>query len=79
MTTQIIQNGDGQSVRLPSGFEFSTPEVAIRREGESVILEPIKGRKWPFGFFERIRIDDSEFQRPEQGSTPAIEKLDAAP
>jgi hypothetical protein len=30
-------------------------EVSIRREGEAVILEPVRRREWPRGFFERLR------------------------
>jgi virulence-associated protein VagC len=65
-TTEIFHTGDGQVVRLPQGFEFTTREVAIRRDGDAVILEPIKGESWPTGFFEKIRVDDPAFERPRQ-------------
>jgi virulence-associated protein VagC len=68
--TYVFQDGDAQAVRLPSGFEFATAEIAIRREGEAVILEPIKPSAWPDGFFDRIRIDDPAFTRPLQGIVP---------
>jgi antitoxin VapB len=67
-TTHVFQDGDTQLVRLPSGFEFDTEEIAIRREGEAVILEPIKPAAWPENFFESIRIDDAAFARPPQGA-----------
>jgi virulence-associated protein VagC len=69
-TTQVLQNGDLQMVRLPAGFQFSASEVAIRRDGEAVILEPIKSTVWPDNFFEMIRIDDPAFRRPDQGKMP---------
>ena len=69
--------GDGQAVRLPHGFEFSADEVAIRRDGEAVILEPIKLATWPENFFDAIRVDDATFERPEQGAMPAIPQLDS--
>ncbi len=74
-TTQILQNGDSQLVRLPSGFKFAEPEVGIRRDGEAVILEPIKALTWPNHFFARIRIDDPAFVRPDQGMMPAPPRL----
>lgn len=37
-TAKIFMNNRGQAVRLPKEFQFSTPEVIIRREGEEVIL-----------------------------------------
>lgn len=75
-TTQVFQNGDSQAVRLPAGFEFAVPEVAIRREGEAVILEPIKSNAWPERFFDRIRIDDPAFRRPEQGEMPPAPQIE---
>jgi virulence-associated protein VagC len=77
-TTQVFQNGDSQSVRLPSGFEFADKEVAIRRDGEAVILEPIKRTAWPKDFFTQIRIDDPAFCRPDQGEMPAAPQIEPA-
>ena len=74
-TTEVFQNGDGQVVRLPLGFEFVASEVAIRREGSSVILEPIKTEAWPEGFFDRIRITDPAFARADQGAMPAAPQI----
>ena len=71
ITAEIIRTGERQSVQLPKGFEFDAAEVAVRRSGDAVVLEPIKPARWPDRFFERIRIDDQAFQRPPQGSTPA--------
>jgi virulence-associated protein VagC len=76
-TTQIFQTGDGQVVRLPAGYEFAATEIAIRREGEAVILEPIKSGQWPEDFFERIRIDDAAFRRPDQGAVPASPEIES--
>ncbi|WP_395744385.1 hypothetical protein [Prosthecobacter sp.] len=33
---------------------------------------------WPEGFFDEIRIDDAAFDRPAQGTAPAIAALDAS-
>ena len=76
-TTQVFDSGEGQVVRLPTGFEFSSGDVSIRREGEAVILEPIKSFAWPDGFFERIRIADPAFTRPEQGIMPAAPDIES--
>ena len=70
-TTQIIQNGSFQMVRLPNGFEFADSEVAIRREGDAVVIEPIRAPTWPPSFFAQIRVDDPAFVRPDQGTMPA--------
>jgi virulence-associated protein VagC len=77
MTIVAIQNVNGtQSVTLPSEFRFEAEAVAIRKEGESVILEPVKAAHWPKGFFDAIRIDDEAFVRPDQGTMPSAPMLD---
>jgi antitoxin VapB len=74
-TAHLFQHGDSQAVDLPAGFEFSGDEVAIRREGGAVILEPIKPVAWPQDFFKSIRIDDPEFARPPQGNMPPAPEI----
>jgi virulence-associated protein VagC len=74
-TAEIVDIGGAQAVKLPEGFRFDTDTVSIRREGEAVILEPVKPPVWPEGFFEAIRIDDPRFVRPDQGRTPPVPPL----
>ena len=38
---KLFQNGSSQAVRLPRGFRFKGDKIRIRREGRSVVLEPI--------------------------------------
>ena len=42
-TAKIFWSGRSQAVRLPKAFRFDGGEVRIRREGDRVVLEPIKG------------------------------------
>jgi virulence-associated protein VagC len=69
-TTEVFQSGDFQAVRLPKEYEFTVQEVTVRKEGETVILEPVPIESWPEGFFESIVIQDPAFQRPDQGALP---------
>jgi antitoxin VapB len=41
---KLFQHGGSQAVRLPKAFRFEGSEVTVRREGDRVILEPIKQR-----------------------------------
>ena len=75
-TVKIIETANGQSVPLPDEFRFDTPMVSIRRDGDAVILTPVKSEQWPEGFFDRIRIDDPAFVRPPQGTTPPAPVFD---
>lgn len=77
MTTAEIVRAEGmQAVKLPDGFHFEGDIVSIRRQGDAVILEPVKPVVWPDGFFQAIRIDDAAFVRPSQGAVPPAPRLD---
>jgi virulence-associated protein VagC len=67
---EIVRIDGRQLVKLPEGFQLDGDTVSIRRQGESLVLQPIKPATWPFGFFDRIRIDDPAFARPTQGRVP---------
>jgi virulence-associated protein VagC len=77
-TTEVVSIEGRQAVKLPDEFRFADQVVAIRKEGDAVILEPIRSTSWPPGFFESIRIDDPAFARPTQGETPPAPTMDAA-
>lgn len=44
---KVFSHGGSQAVRLPKAFRFEGTEVAISKEGDRVILEPIQERVWP--------------------------------
>ena len=74
-TAQVITFDGQQAVKLPPEFAVSAGALSIRKDGEAIILEPIKGTQWPEGFFEEIRISDPAFCRPAQGQMPAVPEL----
>ena len=71
-TATVIDEGDCQTVRLPKGFRIATPTVGVRHEGEAIVLEPVKPKTWPAGFFDAIHITDPAFSRPDQGQLPPV-------
>jgi len=44
---KLFQHGGSQAVRLPKAFRFEGAEVTVRREGDAVILEPVKPKGPP--------------------------------
>jgi virulence-associated protein VagC len=64
-TAKLFRNGRSQAVRLPKEFRFEGEEVSIRREGESVILEPLKRRHWPRGYWKRWGKASRDLEVPE--------------
>ena len=74
---KVFYTGRSQAVRIPRDFRFKDQEVSIRREGEAVILEPLRKQTWPSGFWSHIRIGDPAFSRPDQGAAQLRRGLDA--
>ena len=75
MTTtraKLFRNGGSQAVRLPKDCRFSDRlhEVAVRREGDKIILEPVDD--WSPEFLACLGALDSDLERPPQ---PPITKL----
>ena len=73
-TARVFWTGRSQAIRLPKAFRFEASEVRIRRQGNSVILEPIADSwEWLDGFvgpidadFEAAVLESSAIQdRPE--------------
>ena len=73
---EIVRAEGSQLVRLPEEFHLEGDTVSIRRQGEAIVLEPVKPATWPPEFFDRIRIDDPAFARPSQGPVPPAPQLD---
>ena len=71
-TTAVIEDASHLSLREP------VPSSAARECRVIVLFESENGRRtmWPDGFFESIRIEDTSFDRPLQGSVPPIRPLD---
>ena len=71
-TARLFWNGRSQAVRLPKMFRFEGEEVSIRKEGNSVILEPIHIQTWPEGFWGLFE-EDIEFDVPEPLASSPID------
>lgn len=67
-TAKVFRSGNSQAVRLPRDFRFppGTDEVAIRRQGERLILEPLGHEDWPEDFWKAFEGVSSDFERPMQ-------------
>ncbi|HVA50542.1 MAG TPA: hypothetical protein VNH11_29625 [Pirellulales bacterium] len=74
-TAQVVSFEGEQAIKLPPEFRVSGEALSIRKDGEAIILEPIKAMNWPEGFFQQIRIDDPAFARPPQGEMPPVPAL----
>jgi antitoxin VapB len=74
---KVFWNGRSQAIRLPKEFRFQGDEVEIRREGRTVILEPLKRRAWPKGYWQSWGKVPDDFEAPEPlPSSPTDVDLD---
>ena len=64
---EIVRADGSQLVKLPKEFQLEGDTVSIRRQGEAIVLEPIKRTTWPPGFFDQIHIDDPAFAASASG------------
>ena len=62
-TAKLFTHGGSQAVRLPKAFRFEGTEVSVRREGDAVILEPVKVRQESWEEFW-ARLDAAEGDEP---------------
>lgn len=69
---KLFRHGGSQAVRLPKAFRFEGEEVTVRKEGDAVILEPVKRREprtpeeWDAFWAHLDSIGDGDFPDREQ-------------
>jgi antitoxin VapB len=67
---KLFTNGGSQAVRLPKEFRFEGAEVTIRKDGDAVILEPVK-RDWKAFWAKLDALADGEIiERQPQPEWP---------
>ena len=75
-TAKLFTHGGSQAVRLPREFRFEGAEVRISRDGDKVILEPLK-RDWSaiWAEMDRIQADAGE-PFPDRAPQPRTRDVD---
>lgn len=71
LKAKLFTHGGSQAVRLPKAFRFEGSEVRIRREGDKVILEPVRtdlADLWA----ELDRLDDPDHPFPDRPPQPPM-------
>ncbi len=79
---KIFWSGRSQAVRLPKEFRFDATEVNIRREGNTVVLEPaaLPEEEWAWidrvvGQFSEEGLKAIERAHDEPQDRPDLDKL----
>ena len=68
-TAKVFMTGRSQAVRIPRAFRFDTPEVYVRRHGNSLLLTPARGNTWA-DFFRDHACPDFSLDRTEAQRVP---------
>ncbi len=71
-TAKLFTHGGSQAVRLPKAFRFEGSEVSIRKEGDAVILEPMRSDfSLLWGKIDAFESEEEFPDRPRQPAWPA--------
>lgn len=74
-TAKVFWSGRSQAVRLPKEFRVDGDEVRIRRQGKSIILEPIREEwAWLDELQREIGTLDDDFIRAAEEELPMQER-----
>lgn len=65
---KVFANGRSRAVRIPKDWLGGADEVHLRREGSSVVIEPV--RPTMLEIAERFRKDPVLVERRRQSKTP---------
>jgi len=66
---RLFRNGRNQAVRIPVEFELPGNEATLRREGASLVLEPL-GRPTLLAVLDALEPIPDEFPDIDEGLAP---------
>ena len=66
---RFFRNGRNQAVSIPREFELDAEEVVIRREGDRLVIEPIR-KKGLLATLSSLRAMDEAFPDIDSGVLP---------
>jgi antitoxin VapB len=56
---RLFRNGRNQALRIPREFEFDCDEAVIRREGDSLLLTPVRPKSLLAALSRLERLEES--------------------
>jgi len=72
-SVRLFRNGRNQAVRIPVEFELPGDEAIMRREGDRLVIEPVRKRGL-IALLETMRGLEEEFPRIDH-AVPAPERV----
>ena len=68
---RLFRNGRNQAIRIPREFELPGTQARLRKEGEALIITPVKERSL-LSTLRALRPIDEEFPRIEELSAERV-------
>ena len=66
---RLFRNGRNQALRIPKEFELKGDEAIVRKEGDKLIIEPVK-KGGLLQLLATLKPLDEEFPDVDEGLTP---------
>ena len=66
---RLFRNGRNQALRIPKEFELEGDEAIVRKEGDKLIIEPVK-KGGLLQLLATLKPLDEEFPDVDEGLTP---------
>lgn len=67
---KVFKNGRNRAVRIPVEFEFAGDEVIMRKDGDKIIIEPVKTKPDFFEWLESLEPWDEDFPDLDEKQPP---------
>ena len=71
---KIFRNGRNQAIRIPREFELAGDEAILRKEGDRLILEPIRKGKL-LELLKKLKPIETEFPDTDE-DLPSLDEID---
>jgi antitoxin VapB len=68
---RLFRNGRNQAIRIPREFELDATEATVRREGESLVIEPVRGKARFLEVLASLQPLDESLPDVDEGLLPA--------
>jgi len=62
---RVFRNGANQAIRIPVDMSFATDEVTLEKDGEALIVRPLRKRGWEAFFADPAMVLPEDFDTGE--------------
>lgn len=75
-TVSLFRNGRNQAVRIPVDFELPGDEAVMRKEGEKLVIEPMRKKTLLEVLDEMEPLTEEEFPDIDDSDLPPLDDVE---